>query len=41
MTVWREKEGIERKAYYRWEREVLKMAGKNRIQGHEGVDSHS
>ena len=33
VTAWCEEEGIERKTYYRWEREVLKLAGENRTQG--------
>ena len=35
VTAWCEEEGIERKTYYRWEREVLKLAGENRVQGQE------
>ena len=35
VTAWCEEEGIERKTYYRWEREVLKLAGENRTQGQE------
>lgn len=35
VTAWCEEEGIERKTYYRWEREVLKLAGENRMQGRE------
>ena len=35
VTAWSEEEGSERKTHYRREREALKLAGENRIQGHE------
>ena len=30
VTVWCEEQGIERRTYYRWEREVLRQAGESR-----------
>ena len=30
VTVWCEEQGIDRRTYYRWEREVLKAVGENR-----------
>ena len=32
VSMWCEEEGIDRRTYYRWEREVLKAAGKSRTQ---------